>query len=305
MDLISDESIRRPEVSRWHERIIERYTPPSGIALTVLLPCSARKPYSKSKSHMAFISQINAAARGRYAMVHEVTLTSPLGLVPRELERVYPAAHYDVPVTGFWSREEKDIVIRLLKDYLSKSGTTPVGHFGGIYSEICAELGINSTDGIPEVLEKMVKDALKDIKTVRSDRSRREVKAVLDFQFGTGTCESMLGHDFSKKGFQIHDSAQELIATIDRYTGYMALTLRGGEKLLASDRHVVRASFKPDTNSIFCAGIHDADPTIRPGDEIVLEYEGRAVGVGRAVLNGEEMVKAKKGLGVLLRHRGA
>ncbi|HZD43499.1 MAG TPA: DUF5591 domain-containing protein, partial [Methanomicrobiales archaeon] len=95
----TEDSIRRVEVQRFSERLIHRYQKPPRYDLAVLLPCSAKKPYSLSQSHRRFLSAM--AGRG-----HALIVTSPLGLVPRELEGVYPAAHYDVPVTGYWDREE-------------------------------------------------------------------------------------------------------------------------------------------------------------------------------------------------------
>lgn len=41
---ISDASIRRPEVKRWHERVLERFTPPKNVELLLLFPCSAKNP---------------------------------------------------------------------------------------------------------------------------------------------------------------------------------------------------------------------------------------------------------------------
>lgn len=43
-------------------------------------------------------------------VVHEVIVTSPLGIVPMELEMIYPAAHYDISVTGEWSLDEREMV---------------------------------------------------------------------------------------------------------------------------------------------------------------------------------------------------
>ena len=34
--------------------------------------------------------------------LHELIVTSPVGLVPRELENSYPASSYDIPVIGIW-----------------------------------------------------------------------------------------------------------------------------------------------------------------------------------------------------------
>jgi archaeosine synthase len=94
----SEEALQRAEVRRFAERVVTRYIPPK-TDVAVLLPCSAKKPYSLSRSHRRFQQAIAGRA-------HELIVTSPLGLVPRELECVYPAGHYDVPVTGFWDAEE-------------------------------------------------------------------------------------------------------------------------------------------------------------------------------------------------------
>ena len=62
MKYYSCDSLNRPEVKRWHRRIKEYYFPPEDIKLTVVLPCSAKKPYSISKSHMKFRKAIKAGA---------------------------------------------------------------------------------------------------------------------------------------------------------------------------------------------------------------------------------------------------
>ena len=41
-------------------------------------------------------------------------VTSPLGLVPRDLEEVWPAGHYDIPVTGDWTRDEINRVTKMI-----------------------------------------------------------------------------------------------------------------------------------------------------------------------------------------------
>ena len=49
-------------------------------------------------------------------------MTSPLGLVPRDLEDVWPAANYDVPVTGDWSSDELARVRRMLTSLVERFG---------------------------------------------------------------------------------------------------------------------------------------------------------------------------------------
>ena len=50
--------------------------------------------------------------------VHEVIITSPLGIVPRELELMYPASRYDIAVSGYWDEDEKKMIQNLLQRYL-------------------------------------------------------------------------------------------------------------------------------------------------------------------------------------------
>ncbi len=98
--LIGPESYNSPVVRRFRERVAARYQPPVGKKIVVLLPCSAKKPYSESKSHQLFRRAIDAALGDARAYLSEVILTSPLGIVPRELERISPAVNYDIPVRG-------------------------------------------------------------------------------------------------------------------------------------------------------------------------------------------------------------
>ncbi|HIJ07108.1 DUF5591 domain-containing protein, partial [Methanocalculus sp.] len=104
------ESMNRVEIDRFEERVKNRFSQDRWDTC-VLLPCAARKPYSFSQSHKKF----QEAVAGR---AHEVIITSPLGVVPRELELIYPATHYDVPVTGYWDREEMHILTGYLTEYL-------------------------------------------------------------------------------------------------------------------------------------------------------------------------------------------
>lgn len=306
MNLITNESLRRPEVLRWHRRIKERYTPPEGIGLTVVLPCSARKPYSKSKSHMLFQKYIRRGAKEKLGLVHEVILTSPLGLVPRELESVYPAAHYDVPVTGHWSSEEKSIAVGLLADYMKKAGTKMLGHVDGAYREICEELDIPLTrerilsrESL-QYLEQKVSEALEEFPPAKTNKLEL-LRKICDFQFGKGSGEYLVPDGATVRGRQIFLGNGQ-VAAVNPNNGFFALSLLGGKLLKEYGRHIVEISFKPATNSIFCAGVDKADGEIRPGDEVIVIYEGEVVGVGKAVLNGEEMLRSKKGLAVSLRH---
>ncbi len=258
MNLISSESTRRPEVLRWHKRIKERYTPPIGIVLTAVFPCSARKPYSKSKSHTAYRACIRAAAKTMHTHVHEVILTSPLGMVPRELEEVYPAAHYDVPVTGHWSEDEKFAAIDLLKDYLDKSGVPAIGLVDGAYKDICESAGVITACNQAD-FSRLIKGRLADTYPSNAiNEKERRAAAVCDYQFGIGAREHLFSEGLAVKGRQVLDQRGNLLATIDRYSGLLSLSLKGASNLVSHGLYQAKLSFNPESSSIFCPGIEKA-----------------------------------------------
>src|SRR5881409_412439 len=147
------ESLARPEIIRFRRRIRERYAKPPSTSVLLLLPCSARKPYSTSRSHRRFRDAVLASANP--AAVHEVIVTSPLGLIPRELERFYPAGAYDIPVTGDWSRDEAAMVTEDLRAFLATN------RYETVVAHLAAEAPIVKAavpDAIPTSKERPTSD---------------------------------------------------------------------------------------------------------------------------------------------------
>jgi len=307
MRLISQESYSRPEVKRWQRRLEERYTPPEGKKLSIILPCSARKPYHKSRSHMLFRKYIRKGAKNKLGLIHEVSITSPMGIVPRELEWVYPASRYDIPVTGHWTRDEKAAAVEQLTRYLAKAGTKAIAHVGGAYREICASAGVEpgkegilSKDSLEHLSERISK-LLADESVTWIDKVG-EARRVCEYQFGLGAGEHLLPKGAEIKRYQLFYMGAQ-VAAINPADGLLALTLRGGEVLAKHGKYLVDISFEPKTSSVFCVGVEKAGEEIRPGDEVIVIYGGEVVGVGKALLNGIEMMRAEKGLALKLRHR--
>lgn len=163
---------------------------------------------------------------------------------------------------------------------------------------------MESTSGDLGRLETLVGEKLKDSRPDSPDSERiRKVMAICDFQFGLCSWEHLSRGGVLAKGFQVLDEGGELIATIDRGSGFLALSLKGAELLQSHGGYLVELSFKPETANVFCAGIEKADHVIRPRDEVIATYNGEVVGVGKAALSGIEMERAEKGLSLSLRHR--
>ncbi|TQD28483.1 archaeosine synthase subunit alpha [Methanolobus vulcani] len=307
------ESQNRAEVVRFAKRIQERYTPPASDVL-LLLPCSARKPYSTSNSHWKFI---NALGKSR-KFVHEVIITSPLGIVPRELELTYPAAHYDTTVTGYWDAEEKEWVASCLENYLTQHKyTSIVAHVEDAYRVICEivaeKLGIDiiytslGNVSSPESLRnlsKTVSELCTGRKRGHEQTQKDLMKAVADYQFGKGAGEILVPEGSTVKGpfpkHQIFAGKKQLITLIPQY-GTLAITIEGAKALLKQGRYTVKIDDFVPRGSLLAPGVVDADPLIRPNDEVIIIGE-KAIAVGRANMNGDEMKRSNRGVAVDLRH---
>jgi len=309
MRYYSCDSLNRPEVRRWHERIRERYFAPEGIKLSVVLPCSAKKPYSISKSHLAFRRAIKAGAGKKLGLVHEVILTSPLGLVPRELEGLYPACCYDTSVTGYWSEEEKSIARELLKDYSQKTSARLIGYCSEAYAEILDSIGIEVvarenllSESSLNLLRDRIRELLREEERIKRDKTLEKLRNIAEFQFGRGMGEVVIPEGVKLRRNDVYYKGRKIAKLHDRY-GYLNLTLEGAEALAKTGKYTVHIDFLPQTNSIFCVGVVEADERIRPGDEVAVVYKGEVAGTGKAVLSGREMVRASRGMAVKLRKR--
>jgi archaeosine synthase len=309
----SGDSLTRPEVVRFACRIQERYTPPE-LDVLLLLPCSAKKPYSISQSHQKF-----GIALGKYRkFVHEVIITSPLGIVPRELELTYPAAHYDVAVTGRWDAEEMKWVSGCLEDYLSKHKySSIVAHVDGAYKQICEmvadKLGlkihftntgsVTSSESLRN-LTKTMEELCTGRKISETKRKASMLKAIADYQFGKGAGEILVPDNSEIKGpfprYQSFYEKTQLATLIPQY-GTLAVTIAGAEMMIPRNSYIVRIDDFIPRGSILAPGILEADPAIREGDEIFVVGE-KAIGVGRARMNGKEMTMSTRGQAIDLRH---
>ncbi|PSP15673.1 tRNA-ribosyltransferase, partial [Halobacteriales archaeon QH_10_67_13] len=110
----NEDALRRVEIRRYADRVTTRYRPRFE-GPPVLVPCSATKPDSESPSHAQFHDAIGYRA-------HKLSMTSPIGVVPQELEWTYPAQHYDAVVTGRWTETELEFVADVLARYLDGAG---------------------------------------------------------------------------------------------------------------------------------------------------------------------------------------
>ncbi|MEJ2278494.1 MAG: DUF5591 domain-containing protein [Candidatus Lokiarchaeota archaeon] len=136
INCLGESSFYRPDFVRYRRKVVDNFIPESFTELIILLPCSAKKPYSESKSHRKFNSILRKFSE--FPSFQEFIVTSPLGVVPRQLENIYPVNSYNISVTGDWSQEEIEISGGMLLELLKKydENIPIICHLDGEYKAI-------------------------------------------------------------------------------------------------------------------------------------------------------------------------
>ena len=311
----SSEALSRPEIKRFQERIIERYKKPKSAKILLLLPCSARKPYSFSKSHKLFRETLFSTKNPH--IVHEVIITSPIGIVPRDLELVYPPSSYDIPVTGIWDEQEKKMITDLLNKYLKHNSYEKIiSHLPEELNDFilpvlnnpittCIEKP-NSNKSLEKLNEKLNTEISKYEKIKTQERDKKDIESLASYQFGSKIAKKLMKNAIIKGKYPYKKifSNNIQLGMITRERGLISLTINGAEKLLDSDKYWVEIydDFKL-IGSIFAPGVKNADDNIRIGEEVIVIKNRKLAAVGVSQMNGEEMKKSDHGEAVKIRHR--
>lgn len=305
----SEDALRRAEFRRFADRVTSRYRPRFDDLPLVLVPCSARKPYSESQSHAQFHKAIGY--RG-----HVVSVTSPIGAVPQELELVYPAQHYDAVVTGRWTAGEREFVSEVLSRYLDCADyPRVVAHVPEDYRSVVEaaldgrDLPVSWTvDDHPTTDDSLaaLSGALAGEESYRKrTRQHRTLRALADYQFGARAGEALFADDLRVQGrypkLVAYEGDEQVAALVPQY-GSLAFTLAGADRALARGvaPRVEIDDFVP-RGSVLAPGVVDAADDVRVGDEVVIEGP-RALAVGRAAMSGPEMRASTRGVAVDVRH---
>lgn len=301
------QSLHRPDVQRWRRRILDRYRPPEHKRILLLLPCSARKPYSTSKTHKIFRKVIDTV--GKSHLIHEVIVTSPLGVVPREIELLYPASQYDIPVTGDWDCFERSMILEMLNHLNSFGYDQTICHMdeGFVAEAIDCEVTAagdptsrESLDNLRNLLEKVCDD----LPTVpRAVDREQDMASLARFQFGPGGEHLLDGAEVTGRYPRPRVvKGRSQLGMLSPERGMISLTIEGAEKLREKDLNVVQIGSFDLKGNLFAVGVESADPFIRIGDEAIIVREGEVVGVGVASMNGREMMDLSRGEAVRVRH---
>jgi 7-cyano-7-deazaguanine tRNA-ribosyltransferase len=88
--------LARPEVSHYRKRMLERYCPPENARVLLLVPQTRKKPFHKAHEFNR-IKQVTKRLDEELAdNVHVCFYAAPFGVIPLELDEVYPLSQHEI-----------------------------------------------------------------------------------------------------------------------------------------------------------------------------------------------------------------
>ncbi len=287
------ESLCRPEVLRHMQKLREM---PKKRDLVILPP--TRKPYSKFISGKLGEFYIYGAEQEiDLENTDFMVLDVPFGLIPLEIDEVYPLSQNDAPKT-------RDVdSIEFVEDFISE--------FVEYYDQVL-------------IHSRIIKDLEIGLynKCIDSDEIRykkddvQKVKAIADYQFGFGAGDALFEGNIkiekSKKTGKIRHiyDGKVLIVNMRASDSYLVLSKEGAKRLhnampYPENRVVVNKDSEPfalDGKSVFCKFVVDCDDNIRAKDEVLIVNEqDKLLAYGKALLGACEIKEFKTGQAIKTR----
>ncbi|MBY9010040.1 MAG: DUF5591 domain-containing protein [Candidatus Lokiarchaeota archaeon] len=324
-------SYNRPDFQEFRERLIKRFTPESWTKLIIILPCSAKKPYSESKSHKKFHGVIRKYRD--FPDFQEIILTSPLGAIPRQLEDIYPVNSYDISVTGEWDTEEIKIASNMLISLLEKfDESIPIlchvkesGYFKIIenarskiknkifFTEAKNKLTSNESllsleERIGELKDSYIQDDLipENNKNFLKTLTRKFFK-IIDYQFGPNTGKKIFYNGIrtwrNDKSHQIEISdllTREKLGKFNSNSGQIELNLIGANRMLPlseNSNYIVFDGHKINGNTLFRPGVISFSPNLVPKDNAMIfdKNKEKIIGLGSLIVGSKYIKNSKTG----------
>ncbi len=322
-------SYNRPDFKQFRERTIKNFEPEPWTTLIILLPCSAKKPYSESKSHKKFYNITRKFPE--FPTFQEMILTSPLGCIPRQLENVYPVNSYDISVTGEWDSEEiniaSEMLIKLIEKYdpnipiichlkneyldIVNSASSKLPH-NFLFSEISDKTtSIKSLQSLESLIMNF-KDKFQPKKNHLESESYsktwiRKFMKILDYQFGTNAGINIITNGLKPIRIRFNDQidlkdlkTNERLGVFKYSTGQIELTLNGLKRLYMSyssikSNYIVFDGEEFQGNTLFRAGVLDYSQDLIPNNQVVILDKGKKKILGSGVLLvGSNFIKNSK-----------
>ena len=286
------ESLSRPEVLRHMEKLRSM---PKKRDLIILPP--TRKPYSKFFSGK--LGQFYVYGDKKEIDLDDadfMVLDIPFGLIPLEIDEVYPLSQSDAP-------KIRDVdSIEFIEDFIDE------------FSEYYNQVLIHSRVLKDLEMDLDEYDLSDDIRYKKDDV--KKVKAIADYQFGYGAGEALfkgnINIEKSKKTGKIRHiyDGKTLIVNMRASDSYLILSKEGARRLHSAseypqNRVVVNKDSEPfalDGKSVFCKFVVECDENIRAKDEVlIVNEEDKLLAYGKAMLGACEIEQFETGQAIKTR----
>jgi predicted RNA-binding protein (TIGR00451 family) len=275
-----------------------------------MVPDMGAKPFSETNQAIENEVKIRDPAE---MLLFYVT---PIGVVPWELEHVYPAQQ-----TIFPSNVDSECLTAAGERLSRLLNTMEFDTCIWVSRETPMNVMLSAT-GLGERVTKVsrISELLQTLPSPRhpdTSWQKRMIAAICAFQWDVSDIES-LGLDelqitlSSSTGKIRHIMrAGKVLFTLVPTNGLLTPTYDGGRLLLKSglktDYRVVvdddAAPFVGEGKSVMTKFVKWASPHLKAGEEVlVIDSGGELLGSGKAVLNGGEMTAYQRGVAVIMRH---
>ena len=303
------ETVFRPEIARFHSRLLERY-PYKETKIVIIFPDLGDRPFSDTAN--TIIDTV------KYYSPKEVILAfiTPAGVVPWELEHIHPAQQC------IFSRETDAITLghakRNLLSYLQSVKFDKIIWFNrdSPTNDFIQDFEYKSKSVTKQTASEVIQE-LKDLEEADEDWTLRKLRAVLCYQWNIQpsliSANSDLQSIFSRATGKIRHVKKnnEILFTMVPTTGLLTPTYEGGKELLnlkIPEEYIVTmqddaAEFVAEGKSALAKFVLSACHNLKAGEEVlVVDRQQNLLGTGRALLSGKEMTTFTRGVAVMIRH---
>ncbi|MBD3406742.1 MAG: tRNA guanosine(15) transglycosylase TgtA [Candidatus Lokiarchaeota archaeon] len=302
------ENARHPVAYRFHSRVKNRY-PYSHTRQMLLFPDIGGRPFYETAPLP--IQEV----RKTEAEEMLILFVTPMGVIPWELEHVYPAQQCIYPEyldtesiisVGQKLQEVLDLISAEKIIWLSRNDP-----MNKVHELINTQSAIVHTQTVSEVIEELDIQA-----TTEKHWMLRKLRAIMAHQWNL-----RVNFDVIKKweisiskgtGKMRHvKNEDDILFTIVPTTGTLAPTYAGGlvlQDIGISDDYLVTiddevSEYIIKGKSALAKFVRFASPNLRPGEEVLIaDSAKRLLGTGRALLSGPEMLAMNRGVAVTTRH---
>jgi 7-cyano-7-deazaguanine tRNA-ribosyltransferase len=87
--------LARPEITHYRNRLATRYAPPVGVKVLFLVPQTRNKPFHKAPEFKKIRQLLRTLGEDLAVQVHVCVYAAPFGVVPLELDEVYPLSQHE------------------------------------------------------------------------------------------------------------------------------------------------------------------------------------------------------------------